>query len=85
MLIKFIILLLRINTNIATTIKNKIETIIRFFFSLFTILINDFNKVFYLIFMKDNKIMLKSEVIKVIHKITFNKTLKINKIINYAL
>ena len=85
-MIKFIILLLQINTNIAKTTKNKIETIFRFYFSsLFTILINDLNKFFYLIFIKDNKIISKRKVIKAMHKITSNKTLKIKNIINYTL
>ncbi len=86
MLIKFIILLLQINTNIATITKNKINIIFYFnFFSLFIILINDLNKFSYLIFIKDDKTMLKRKVIKVMHKITSNKTLEINNVINCTL
>jgi hypothetical protein len=86
MLIKFTILLLQININIATTIKNKIKIIFQFYFSsLSTILINNLNEFSYLIFIKDNEIILKYEVIRAMHKTTSNKTLKINKIINYAL
>ncbi len=86
MLIKFTILLLRINTNIATTTKNKIKTIFRFyFFSLSTILVNNLNKFFYLIFIKDDKIMSKRKVIKAMHKTTFNKILEINDVINRTL
>ncbi len=86
MLIKFTILLLRINTSIATITKNKIKTIFRSYFSsLFTILVNDLNKFFYLIFIKYDKIMLKRKVIRAMHKTTFNNILKINNVINYAL
>ncbi len=85
MLIKFIILLLRIDTNIATTTKNKIKIIFRFYFSsLFTILINNLNKFSYLTFIID-KTILKREVIRAMHKATSNKTLKINDIINRTL
>ncbi len=86
MLIKFTILLLQINTNIATITKNKIETIFRFYFYFSsTILINDLNEFFYSIFIKDDKIILKREIIKAIYKTTFNKILEINDVINYAL
>ncbi len=86
MLIKFTILLVQINTNIATITKNKIETIFRFYFSFSsTILINDLNEFFYSIFIKDDKIILKREIIKAIYKTTFNKILEINDVINYAL
>jgi hypothetical protein len=86
MLIKFTILLLQINTNIATTTKNKIETIFYFYFSsLLTILINDLNKFFYSIFMKDNKMMSKCKVIRAIYKTTSNKISRINNIINCVL
>jgi len=86
MLIKFTILLLRINTSIATITKNKIKTIFRSYFpSLFTILVNDLNKFFYLIFIKYDKTMLKHKVIRAMHKTTFNNILKINNVINYAL
>jgi len=85
-LIKFIILLLRINTNIATTTKNKIETIFRFYFSFsFTILINDLNKFFYSIFIENDEIILKRKVIRAMHKTISNKTLEINNIINCTL
>ncbi len=86
MLIEFTILLLQIDTNIATTTKNKIETMFRFYFSsLFTILVNNLNKFSYLIFIKDNKIISKREVIRAMHKITSNKTSRINDVINDAL
>ncbi len=86
MLIKFTILLLQINTSIATTTKNKIKIIFQFYFSsLSTILINNLNEFSYLIFIKDDKTILKYEVIRAMHKTTSNKTSKINKIINYEL
>jgi hypothetical protein len=83
MLIKFIILLLRINISIATTIKNKIKTMFRFFF--FIILVNNLNEFSYLISIKDNKIMSKRKVIRAMHKTTSNKILKINNVINCVL
>jgi len=86
MLIKFVILLLQINTNIAMTTKNKIKIICYFYFYfLFTILVNDLNKFFYLTFIEDDKTILKRKVIKTMHKTTFNKTLEINNVINCTL
>jgi len=86
MSIKFTILLLQINTSIAIITKNKVETMFRFYFIfLFIILINNLNKFSYLIFIKDNKIMSKCEVIKAMHKIICNNILEINDIINCTL
>jgi len=58
----------------------------RFYFtSLSTILVNNLNKFFYLISIEDNKIILKRKVIRAIHRITSNKILEINDVINCAL
>jgi len=85
-LIKFTILLLQINTNIATTTKNKIKTIIRVYFSsLLTILVNNLNKFSYSIFIKNDEVILKREIIRAMHKITSNKISTINDIINCIL
>ena len=43
------------------------------------------NKFFYLIFIKDDKTMLKRKVIRAMHKTTSNKTLEINNVINRTL
>ncbi len=46
---------------------------------------NDLNEFFYLISIKNDKIMSKRKVIKAMHKTILNKTLRINDIINCAL
>jgi len=70
----------------ATITKNKIETIFRSYFSFsFTILVNNLNEFSYSISIKDDEIMLKRKVIRAIHKTTFDKSLKINNVINCAL
>jgi len=56
-----------------------------YLFTLSKILVNNLNEFFYSISIEDNKIILKREVIRAMHKTTFNKTLKINNIINRTL
>jgi len=58
----------------------------KFYFSfLFTILVDNLNEFSYSTSIEDNEIVSKRKVIKAMHKITSNKILKINNIINYAL
>jgi hypothetical protein len=56
-----------------------------YFSSSSTILVNDLNEFSYLTSIEDDEMMSKCEVIKAIHKTTFNKTLEINDVINCTL
>ncbi len=84
--IKFIILILKTNIKIATTIKKKTKTIFKIYlFFLFIVSINNIENFFYLFLINKNKIILQYKITKVIYKITSNKILNINNIINKIL
>jgi len=81
--IKFTILSLKINAIVTTTIKNKTKTIFRVYFSSLSIVsIDNLERFFYLISIKNSKTISKYKIIIAIYKTALDKILKIKKITN---
>ena len=72
--------------NVAAITQDKIEIIFKIHFSFLSIIfINDIKKFIYFLSTDDDKAMTCREIIKVVYKISSNKTSKINEIINKTL
>jgi hypothetical protein len=85
-LIEFTILPLRTSTNVATTTKEKVETMFRAHFPPSpTILTDDLEELLYSLAIEDDEVVSKREIIRATHKATLDKASKINDIINRTL
>ena len=85
-MLQTIILSLKKHENLITTTQNKIEIMfeIHFSFSL-TVFMKDVAKFNYSSLINDETSITRREIMKVIHKISANKTFEIKKIINKML
>ena len=85
-ILQTIILLLKTREDVAATTQNKVEIMfeIHFLFSSI-VFMNDIEKFVYSSSADDDETMTRREVMKVVYKISSNKVLKINEIINKTL
>ena len=78
--------MLKTRENIVATTQNKIKIIFKIYFSFLSIVfINDIEKFVYFSSTEDDETMTRCEIIKIVYKISLNKALKINEIINKTL